>query len=232
MAGMPRPRNQASRRAQLIDAAATAVVRVGGAAVKLRDVAEAAGVTPASVLYYYADVRELLAAVYERATATYVSRREQAVAAEAGPVEQLRLCIDSGIPWPGEPATSTRLLFELYPVALRDESLGDWRRDLFERQVECYRQVLLRGADTGDFALTGDATALGRSFVALEDGYAMGMLAGGMTVAEIESALYAHALRVTGHPAFAEPAADLGQLTGAAPDNPRRRQPAANGDPG
>jgi AcrR family transcriptional regulator len=215
--GMPRPRNQASRRAQLIDAAATAVVRVGGAAVKLRDVAEAAGVTPASVLYYYSDVRELLAAVYERATATYVRRREQAIAAAAGPVRQLRVCVDSGIPWPGEAATSTRLLFELYPVALRDEALGDWRRDLFERQVECYRQVLQHGADTGEFTLSGDAAALGRSFVALEDGYAMGMLAGGMTVAEIESALYAHALQVTGHPAFAEPAAGgagVGQLTG------------------
>lgn len=201
--GMPRPRNQAARRAQLIEAAARAVVRVGGAAVKLRDVAEAAGVTPASVLYYYADVRELLSAVYERSGATYVGCREEAVDAAHGPVERLRTCIASGIPWPGEPEQSTRLLFELFPVALRDDRLGDGRRDLFERQAACYRRVLQEGADAGQFTLAGAAGPLGRSFVALEDGYAMGILAGEVTPREVEAALHAHALLVTGNPAFA-----------------------------
>lgn len=179
-------------------------MRAGGVGIKLRDVAAEAGVTPASVLYYYADVRELLYAVYERSAATYVVRREEAVAAAEGPVEQLRACIRSGVPWPGEAARSTRLLFELFPVALRDNRLGDWRRDLFERQVECYRLVLQRGADAGIFTLAETAVALGRSFVALEDGYAMRLLADQMSADEIESCLYAHALLVTGNTAFAK----------------------------
>ncbi|MER5453032.1 TetR family transcriptional regulator [Streptomyces sp. NPDC002764] len=67
---MARPKNQAERRAQLIDATARTVVELGATATKLRDVARVAGVTPASVLYYYPDIQELFAAVFERSAAT------------------------------------------------------------------------------------------------------------------------------------------------------------------
>src|SRR5260370_2578622 len=51
--GMARPKDQKRRREELVAAAARAVLRRGPAAVRLRDVAEEAGVTPAAVLYYY-----------------------------------------------------------------------------------------------------------------------------------------------------------------------------------
>ncbi|WP_344609958.1 TetR/AcrR family transcriptional regulator [Streptomyces glaucus] len=199
---MPRPRNQAERRAQLIDAAARAVVSIGATAVKLRDVAEEAGVTPASVLYYYSDLQELFSAVFEHGAATYFVLRKEAIAAAEGPVEQLQACIRSGVPWPGKGEESTRLLFELFPVALRNEAVAQAHRLFFDRQTELYRRILAHGQDGGEFTLTGDPRALGRSFVALEDGYAMDLLVGAATAAEIESRLFAHARTVTGNPAF------------------------------
>ncbi|MGX1316456.1 AcrR family transcriptional regulator [Streptomyces calvus] len=199
---MPRPRNQAERRAQLIDAAARAVMSIGATAVKLRDVAAEADVTPASVLYYYSDLQELFSAVFDHAAATYLVIRKDAMAAAEGPVEQLRACIHSGVPWPGKGEESTRLLFELFPVALRNEAVAQAHRLFFGRQTELYRQVLAHGRDTGEFALTAEPLALGRSFVALEDGYAMDLLVGTATAEEIEARLSAHARMVTGHPAF------------------------------
>ncbi|MDI1456353.1 TetR/AcrR family transcriptional regulator [Streptomyces sp. ATE26] len=200
---MARPRNQAERRAQLIDATARTVVDLGATATKLRDVARVAGVTPASVLYYYADIQELFAAVFERSAATYFVRREQAIAAVEGPVDRLRACVRSGVPWPGEGEKSTRLLFELFPVALRNEGAADRQRTFAHQQSELYRQVLELGQKSGEFTLTGDPWALGRSFVALEDGYAMDLLVGDATAQDIEDRLLDHARIVTGNPAFA-----------------------------
>ncbi|WP_432025767.1 TetR/AcrR family transcriptional regulator [Streptomyces sp. 1222.5] len=200
---MARPRNQAERRAQLIDATARTVVDLGATATKLRDVARAAGVTPASVLYYYSDIQELFSAVFERSAATYFVSREEAIAAAAGPVARLRACVHTGVPWPGEGEESTRLLFELFPVALRNEGAADQQRTFAGRQTELYRQVLELGQKSGEFTLAGDAWTLGRSFVALEDGYAMDLLVGSATAQDIEDRLLDHARIVTGNQAFA-----------------------------
>jgi AcrR family transcriptional regulator len=199
---MARPRNQAERRAQLIDATARTVVDLGATATKLRDVAKAAGVTPASVLYYYADIQELFAAVFERSAATYFVSREKAIAAAEGPVARLRACIHTGVPWPGEGEESTRLLFELFPVALRNEGAADRQRLFIDQQIELYRHVLELGEESGEFTLADDAHALGRSFVALEDGYAMDLLVGSAAAQDIEDRLLTHARIVTGNPAF------------------------------
>ncbi|MGW4322011.1 TetR/AcrR family transcriptional regulator [Streptomyces sp. NPDC004684] len=199
---MPRPRNQVERRAQLIDAAGRAVVRVGATTVKLRDVAAEAGVTPASVLYYYPDLQELFSAVFEHGAATYFGTRREAIAAAEGPVERLRACIRSGVPWPGEGEESTRLLFELFPLALRNDAAAQAHRLFFEQQTDLYRQVLEHGQERGEFQLAADAWDVGRSFVALEDGYAMDLLVRATTAAEIEARLLAHARLVTGNPAF------------------------------
>ncbi|WP_427168497.1 TetR/AcrR family transcriptional regulator [Streptomyces sp. C1-1] len=199
---MARPKNQAERRAQLIDATARTVVELGATATKLRDVARVAGVTPASVLYYYADIQELFAAVFERSAATYFVSRERAIVQAEGPVARLRACVRSGVPWPGEGEQSTRLLFELFPVALRNEGAADRQRAFVHQQTELYRQVLELGHKSGEFTLIGDACALGRSFVALEDGYAMDLLVGDATAQDIEDRLLDHARIVTGNPAF------------------------------
>lgn len=202
MLAMPRPKNQAERRAQLIDAAGRAVVEFGATGTKLRDIAEAAGVTPASVLYYYADTQELFAAVFERAAATYVVAREAAIATVADPYERLRACIRTGVPWPGESERSTRLLYELFPVALRNEAAAEQNRVFFDRQTELYRRVLEQGRESGEFTLSGDARTLARSFVALEDGHAMALLVGAATAPEVEATLLEHARIVTGDARF------------------------------
>ena len=56
------------------------VARKGLASVRLRDVAEAAGLTSGAVLYYYDGIDALFTAAYDRAVERFCSDREEAVA--------------------------------------------------------------------------------------------------------------------------------------------------------
>lgn len=195
---MARPRNQVERRRQLIDAATEAVIQHGVTHARLADIADEAGLTPASVLYYYPDVRELFSAVFEHGHQEYCTRREAHVAAENDPVAKLAACIRSGVPRPGHSEQTSRVLYELMPVVLRNEQAALHYRTFLDRQAGLYREVLEHGAARGVFELAATADALGRSFVALEDGYGVQVLIGGMSADQAERALFMHASAVAG----------------------------------
>src|SRR3954469_23183046 len=86
---MPRPKDQARRRHELVAATSDVIARKGLAAVRLRDVAEAAGMTSGNVLYYYEGLDELFFAAYERAVERFCVEREAAVARLRKPVRKL-----------------------------------------------------------------------------------------------------------------------------------------------
>ncbi|MDO0929365.1 TetR/AcrR family transcriptional regulator [Streptomyces sp. TG1A-8] len=195
---MPRPRNQAARRAQLVRAAAQTVLERGLTKARLRDIADQAGVTPASVLYYYPDINDLLVAVFEQGTETYVLRRHEAVEASASSWSGLAACIASGIPFPGEAETTSRLLYELLPVTFRSEAAGERQQAFVAQQVRLYQRVLDEGAGTGEFRLAAPSDFLARSFVALEDGYGIDVLSGAATAEQVEGRLLQYARLVTG----------------------------------
>ncbi len=194
---MSRPRDQAARRAQLVQAASRAVLERGLTRARLRDVADHAGLTSASVLYYYQDMEDLLAAVFEQGTRTYIDRRRAAVEATSDPWQQLTACIRSGVPFPGEPHATSQLLYELVPLTFRNQNAAALQATFFSEQAELYRQVLTVGEDIGTFRLLAPADFLARSFVALEDGYGIEVLAGTTPADEIESRLLRHAKLAT-----------------------------------
>ncbi|MFJ9173492.1 TetR family transcriptional regulator [Streptomyces sp. NPDC102360] len=222
---MPRRKNQAERRAHLVDAATAAILEHGATATKLRDVAAAAGVTPAAVLYYYPDLQAVFAAVLEHSRETFCELREAQIDAASNAVDQLRACIRSGVPWPGRAELSTRLLIELFPLTLRGEESERQQRTFAARQVTLYREVLQRGADDGVFTLAAPAEDLARSFLALEDGYAMDLMAGIETPQGVQARLLLHARIVTGSEALDAPAHDVVQRATASDAAVRRRQP-------
>lgn len=195
---MARPKNQGPRRQQLIEAATEAVVRHGVSEARLADIAGEAGLTPASVLYYYPDVRELFTAVFEHGHQAYCARREAHVAEAEGAVAKLAACIRSGVPRPGPSEHASRVLYELMPVVLRHEQAATQYRGFIERQVALYRDVLDAGLAERVFVLGEPVEALAQSFVALEDGYGVQVLIGGMTAEAAEQALFAHAVAAAG----------------------------------
>jgi AcrR family transcriptional regulator len=175
---MARPRNQTARRDQLVAAAGRVLLDRGSSAARLSDIASEAGVTPAAVLYYYRDVDELFSEVFHQGVSEYCDRREARIQAESNPEAQLRACIHSGVPWPGESEAASRILVELIPVYLRNQAAARQQMAFVERQMNLYKEILERGAQEDVFNFTAPAKFLARSFVALEDGLVMDVLLG------------------------------------------------------
>src|ERR1700756_3345410 len=105
---VPRTRDQSRRRQELVSATAALVSRKGLSGVRLRDVADATGLTSGAVLYYYGSLDELFTAAYDRAIARF-----------ADPAQRLATAIRMAIPT-GPDDHEIRLLYELEPVAFRD----------------------------------------------------------------------------------------------------------------
>jgi DNA-binding transcriptional regulator YbjK len=194
---MPRPKDQSRRRLELVTAASDVVARKGIAGVRLRDVAEAAGMTSGNVLYYYDGLDELFFAAYERAVERFCVEREAAVARLRKPVRKLAAALRLGVPTgPGD--TEIRLLYEFEAVAFRSPACADLMADYVARQVDMYAAILEEGAAAGDFELAGEPRRLARNIVALEDGHGVYVLTGQVPPRELEALLLEHGAAVTG----------------------------------
>lgn len=196
---MARPKRQEARRTQLVDAARHAVVERGLVNLRLGDVAERAGLSPGSVLYYFPTLPALLQEVQREAVERFCTAREDAVRGEPDPRRRLLAMISSGLPdGPGDELAF--LLYELGAFARKDAAYAAKHIELYQRQVSIYVGILEAGAATGAFRLVGDALTIARNFVTLEDGYGLYMT---MAVPTYEPAdatrqIIAYASAVTG----------------------------------
>jgi AcrR family transcriptional regulator len=194
-----RPRDQDRRRRQLVDATNELVARKGMAGVRLRDVAEHAGLTPGAVLYYYDGLDELFFSAYEAGIHRYCEEREEALAGIARPLAQLATALRMGVPT-GPDDLESRLLYEFEAVAFRSAACAQVMSDYVERQVDMYERVLSAGVDEGEFALEGDVRAAARVIVAMEDGHGPYVLTGQVTRADAERLFLQHGAMLTGVP--------------------------------
>jgi AcrR family transcriptional regulator len=185
-----RPKDQERRRRELVAAAHTAVAEKGLAAVKLRDVAEAAGLTPGAVLYYYDGLDDLFFAAYERAVERFCAEREAAVAQHHDPLRQLGTAVRLGVPT-GRDDAEIRLLYEFEAVAFRSQPCADLMWAYVERQVDMYEAILKAAAVPA-------ARRAAANIVALEDGHGVYVLTGHMTPRDLERLLVQHVAQVCG----------------------------------
>jgi AcrR family transcriptional regulator len=172
-----RRKDQARRRAQLVVAARAVLLDRGALGLRVKDVAERAGLTPSSVLYYYPDLADLLLEVTREAMHRYAERRDEAIRELADPAAQLRLAIHLGVPT-GPDDEESRLLYELDALTGTSQAFAALSASFFDRQVALYERVLERGAESGAFVLTAGVQTLARGLVALEDGLGLQVVLG------------------------------------------------------
>jgi AcrR family transcriptional regulator len=194
-----RPRKQAERRRQLANAGRHVLLERGAVGVRVKDIAERAGITPSSVLYYYPRIDELMMEVSREAMERYAERRSRQVRLLDDPVGQLRLTVHLGVPT-GPDDEDSRLLYELDAFIGSSPAFRVLSSSFFDRQVQLYQQVLESGAARGVFRLGTDADSLARGMVAMEDGLGLQVVVGhpGLDSAEAERILLRHASAVTG----------------------------------
>jgi len=198
---MARPKDQDRRRGQLIAATERAVLRKGAASVRLRDVADEAGLTPGAVLYYYGELDSLLVETHSRAGERFCRQREELIDSIDDPRDQLRAAVRAGLPT-GPEDELVRLLYEFDGLGTRQPGYGRLSREYFARQVAIYHSVLVAGQAAGLFHLTAPARDVGRNLVALEDGYGYYVVLpdSGIDAASAERLILGYAETATGCP--------------------------------
>ena len=193
-----RPRNQALRRRQLTNAGRRVLLERGATGLRVKDIAERAGITPSSVLYYYPRLDELMMEVSREAMERYAERRSREVRELDDPVAQLRLAIRLGVPT-GPDDEESRLLYELDAFVGSSPAFRVLSSAFFDRQVALYEHVLESGVTRGVFELAAPAGSLARGIVAMEDGLGLQVVIGhpGLDSAEAERILLRHVSAIT-----------------------------------
>lgn len=167
---MARTKNQGERRSQIVAAAQRAIVKHGLSSVRLRDVADEAGLTAGAVLYYFTELESLLIEVHHQAQQRFCRLREDAVDAVDDPWEKLVVALRCGLPT-GTDDELVRALYEFEGKAFRDKTFAALTNSYFERQVSIYHSIIVAGQAAGVFHPTAPIRTIARNLVALEDGY-------------------------------------------------------------
>jgi AcrR family transcriptional regulator len=163
------------RRENLINAARRAVI-THGADVRLKDVAEEAGLTSGAILYHFPDVQTLLVEANRAGMERFHGERLRAIEGLAAPDEKLVVTIGLGLPSDSEDE-AVRLMCELGGAAGRHPVYAAMMTSLYDRQVAMYQIILESGAATGIFTLAQPSETIARNIVALEDAYGYRMVA-------------------------------------------------------
>lgn len=174
--GVARPKNQDERRRQLVEATAAAVGERGLSGLRLKDIADHAGLSIGSVLYYYPDLDALLVEVHQQAVDQFYWARVTATQAEPDPLRRLVVAVEEGIPTDVDDPT-VRVIYELHLASARDERHASLLTRLWELEVSLYVDLLERGEAAGVLTLPDGARAVAETVVALEDAFDLHLLA-------------------------------------------------------
>jgi AcrR family transcriptional regulator len=147
----PRPRLDHVRRPELLEAAAAVIRRRGLENARVADVAEEAGTSAPSVLYYFASKAELLNEALTTAEERFYEELAEGLEGIESARERLAVVVESGA---GEGDYDAALWMELWAKALRDPELAATRAELDGRWRRTIAEVVRYGQERGEF---GDA---------------------------------------------------------------------------
>jgi AcrR family transcriptional regulator len=165
----PRPRLDHVRRPELLAAAASVIRRRGVASARVADVAEEAGVSAPSVLYYFASKAELLKEALTYAEERYYEELHETLAGMDSARDRLALLASWGT---GEGDYDAVLWMEMWALALRDPELAATRAGLDRRWRNTIAEVVRYGQERGEFG-PADPDELALLLAALLDGLAV-----------------------------------------------------------
>ena len=192
---MARRKDQAARRRQLRQAARRAIASRGIDGLRVKDVAEAAGLSSQSVLYYYPELDALVEEAIRHSLERFAERR--AVDPGDDPRAALVAMVAAGLP-SGSDDEDLRVLYDAAGYFRDNPARGEQIRSLTARQVEMYRRLLELGEARGVFALADSSHAIARNLVALEDAYGLYMIGGAPIAEEARRQILSFASMATG----------------------------------
>jgi len=160
------------RRAELIDAAILVLAEKGYEKTTVRDVARAAGASPASVLYYFDSAEALVAAAFEHADREFRDHVRRELAALNG-TARLRRLAELCLPTPSEASPAWAIEMDLWALAARRADVranfGAANDDWLSIINEAFEQAI----DAGELPKLGNVRDTAVAMAALIDGLAV-----------------------------------------------------------
>jgi AcrR family transcriptional regulator len=144
----PRPRLDHVRRPAMLSAAADVIRERGLENARVIDVAERAGTSAPSVLYYFETKAELLKEALTSAEEEYYDHLERELDGIESARERLARIVVGGA---GDGDYDASLWMELWAGALRDPDLAATRAELDGRWRRAITDVVLYGQERGEF---------------------------------------------------------------------------------
>ncbi|QUQ68896.1 TetR/AcrR family transcriptional regulator [Kutzneria sp. CA-103260] len=166
---MPR-KTATARRAEVLDETLTQIRALGMAAVRVADVAEASGVSPALIIYHFGTKERLLSEALVHACAQDLSTLDSIVTGPGSPAARLLAALD----WysPTGPARGWTIWIDAWSVAIRDRALAKVLADLQRRWTDAIAAVIDDGVAAGVFH-TADSAAAAARLTSFLDGLAV-----------------------------------------------------------
>jgi len=161
------------RREEMLAATVDLLDRIGLAAIRVADVAEALGVSPGLVFYHFGSKDVLVAEAFGYAVDQDLHRLDQAVARGTDSVDRLRRVLR--LYGPTGPATGWRLWIDAWALAQREPTIRAVLRRMDRRWCAVLRSVVDEGVSEGAFVCP-DPDGMVTRVSALLDGLSIAML--------------------------------------------------------
>lgn len=170
-----RPKTTKDRHQEILDAAARVITERGLAETRISDVAEAAGVSPGLILYYFESKDRLLSEALTYANDQFFLRMSREIRRIPSAKDQLRHLIDLSVPG-YQPEYGKldewALWIEVWVRALRDPQMAKDREVLDQRWRQSIADIVRAGQASGEFR-PGDAQEVALRLGSLIDGLAI-----------------------------------------------------------
>lgn len=139
------------RKEQLINATYAEVVQKGFSAVTLQDVAERAGVSKGTTLYYFKTKEDLFLAVFEWLVGKIGHKMETAISGEKTAVAKLRAALDSIFVSEQRNEDFYRAYLDFLGLATRDKRYTKLAQVFFEHCSRIDAEIIRQGIKEGTF---------------------------------------------------------------------------------
>jgi AcrR family transcriptional regulator len=168
------------RRQEILDAAAQVITNRGLAETRIQDIAEACGVSPGLILYYFESKDRLLVEALTFANDQFYLRLSRELRKTPSARTQLDRLIELSVPGllpEFDLLDEWALWVEIWVRALRDPEMAKEHEVLNRRWRRSIADIVRHGRSTGEFPTDGvDADELGIQVGALIDGLAIQVL--------------------------------------------------------
>ena len=166
-------RTVAVRREEILTATIELLDRVGLAAIRVADVAEVLGVSPALVFYHFGTKDALVADAFAHAVDRDLRRLDLAAASGSDPTDRLRRVLR--LYGPTGTAAGWRLWIDAWALAQREPVIRKVLRRMDQRWCAVLQEVVEDGVAEGTFTCEDPAAAVAR-MSALLDGLSVATL--------------------------------------------------------